>query len=69
MFAQENRHRNFSTTQNFVRIAQGACQYCITSEVMHIDFLLLLLLLFVYITDGATAMVGSAVIGMFIKYV
>jgi len=22
-------------TQNFVRIAQGACQYCIASEVMH----------------------------------
>jgi len=29
--------RNPSTTENFVKIAQGACRYCIASEVMHID--------------------------------
>ena len=30
--------RNPSTKQIFVEIAQGACRYCIASEVMHIDF-------------------------------
>jgi len=28
--------RNPSTKQIFVKIAQGACRYCIASEVMHI---------------------------------
>jgi len=27
--------RNPSTTHNFVRIARGACRYCIASKVMH----------------------------------
>ena len=29
---------NTSAKQNFVKLAQGACRYCIASEVMHIDF-------------------------------
>jgi len=31
-------NRNSSTTENVVKIAEGACLYCIASEVMHIDF-------------------------------
>jgi len=31
-------NRNPSTTENFVKIAQEACRYCIASEVMHIHF-------------------------------
>jgi len=31
-------NKNPLTTENFVKIAQGACRYCIASEVMHIDF-------------------------------
>jgi len=30
--------KNPLTKQIFVGIAQGACRYCIASEVMHIDF-------------------------------
>ena len=30
--------RNPSKKQIFVKIAQGACRYCIASEVMRIDF-------------------------------
>ena len=30
--------RNPSTKQIFVKIAQGACRYCIISEVIHFDF-------------------------------
>jgi len=30
--------RNPTTTPNFGRIVQGACRYCIASEVMHSDF-------------------------------
>jgi len=30
--------KNPLTNQIFVKIAQGACRYCIASEVMYIDF-------------------------------
>jgi len=37
-FEQTWETLGISMTQNFVRIAQGACRYCIASEVMHVDF-------------------------------
>jgi len=33
-------NRNPSTRENFIKIAQWGCRYCIASEVMHIDFCL-----------------------------
>jgi len=38
LLKRTTRLRNSSKKQIFVKIAQGACRYCIASEVMHIDF-------------------------------
>jgi len=38
LLKRTDRLRNPSKKQIVVKIAQGACRYCIASEVMHIDF-------------------------------
>lgn len=43
--------------------------FCFQQSCSCVEFLLIYRMLLVSVTDGAAAMAGSAIIGMFVKYV